>query len=56
MRRYVGSLNNLQESGFGSMDQLPASFKATSHWAAIVRKREHFALASVLVLLVGSIG
>ena len=56
MHRYVGRLDSLQESGSGSMDQLLASFKATSHWVAMVRKREYFALASVLVLLVGSIG
>ena len=50
MRRYVGRLDSLQESGSGSMDQLPVNFKATSHWVAMVRKREHFALANVLIL------
>ena len=38
MRRYVGRLNSLQESGSGAMD----NFMATSHWVVTGRKSKHF--------------
>ena len=38
------------------MDQFCPSLGATPHGGVLVRKREYFAVMSILILLIGSIG